>query len=148
MGKWQKAHKIAFAENIAKHRLDFFLTSINLYSLISTPAMRTTWVIGRRWRTRLLHGLGFGRTICWKSSCNFLFLWITALFLIFSLHSYSSNHNDFLDDMDEGQDLNDIDFDELNKIGEDWENAGRVEPAGIAGNVGEPGPGEDAGVSS
>lgn len=50
--------------------------------------------------------------------------------------------------MDEGQDLNDIDFNELNKIGEDWENAGRVDPAGIAGNVGEPGPEEDAGVAS
>jgi len=69
----KKAHKIAFAEDIAKHRLDFFFTSTNLYSLISTPAMCTTWVIGRRWRTRLLHGLGFGRTICWKSFCNFLF---------------------------------------------------------------------------
>jgi len=30
------------------------------------------------------------------------------------------NHHDFLDDIDNGKDLDDIDFEELNKIGEDW----------------------------
>lgn len=35
----------------------------------------------------------------------------------FLLHSVN---NDFLDEAENGQDLDDIDFDELNKIGEDW----------------------------
>jgi hypothetical protein len=33
---------------------------------------------------------------------------------------HSSNHHDFLDDTDNGKDLDDIDFEELNKIGEGW----------------------------
>ena len=57
-------------------------------------------------------------------------------------HSHSSNHNDFLDDIDEGKDLDDIDFDELNKIGEDWEQAAHVPDDVTLGNAGEPGSGE------
>ena len=33
----------------------------------------------------------------------------------------SLSHDDFLDDVDNGKDLDDINFKELNKIGEDWE---------------------------
>lgn len=47
---------------------------------------------------------------------------------------HSLNHDDFLDDMDNSKDLDDIDFEELNKIGEDWA-AG--ENGGSADNVGE-----------
>jgi hypothetical protein len=58
------------------------------------------------------------------------------------LHSNSSNHNDFLDDIDGGKDLDDIDFDELNKIGEDWEQAGHALDGVALGNAGEQGSGE------
>ncbi len=43
--------------------------------------------------------------------------------------------------------MNDIDFDELNKIGEDWEREGRVSD-GVAGNAGEPGTGEVTGEAT
>ena len=40
---------------------------------------------------------------------------------------HSLNHNNFLDNLDNGKDLDDIDFEELNKIGKDWAARGSVE---------------------
>ena len=39
---------------------------------------------------------------------------------------HSLNHNDLLDNLNNGKDLDDIDFEELNKIGEDWAARGSV----------------------
>ena len=55
-----------------------------------------------------------------------------------NLIPHSSNHDDFLDGMDNGKDLDDINFEELNKIGEDWaagENRGSV--GAVSGPSGE-----------
>ena len=65
---------------------------------------------------------------------------------------HSSNHDDFLDDTDRGKDLDSINFDNLNRIGEDWEAGGKEVSAGedviggeAAGGEGEPGVGEHRG---
>ena len=48
---------------------------------------------------------------------------------------HSPNHNDFLDNLDNGKDLDDIDFEELNKIDEDW--AARKSVEAISGPSGD-----------
>jgi hypothetical protein len=54
------------------------------------------------------------------------------IFLFFDLDRLSnfqphSVNNDFLDDTVNGKDLEDIDFEELNKIGETWAQAAGVD---------------------
>jgi len=61
----KKAHKAAFTEDSAKHRFDLLLShylfSKHLFIFISATLI--TWVIGKKCRLRLLHGLSTGKTI-------------------------------------------------------------------------------------
>lgn len=50
-----------------------------------------------------------------------MFSFLIDLFTSNFVLPHSSNRDDFLDDADQGKDLESIDFDELNRIGENWE---------------------------
>ena len=58
----QKAHKVPFAEDNAKHRFNFMFLSIDYTLLIFIPDMPIIWVIGNKWLKKLLLGLGIGCT--------------------------------------------------------------------------------------
>lgn len=74
-----------------------------------------------------------------------MFFFFFCSWFSYTIIPHSSNRDDFIDDSDQGRDLDNLDFEELNKIGQEWEASfeqedkvfaednGEAEPAGVEG---------------
>lgn len=95
--------------------------------MIFILAMLTTLVIG-------IKSSFLGQVLeKWFNGEAFVHFYYIIIHFISNILAFRENQDDFLDGNDNGKDLADLNFEELNKIGEDW--AARFTGGGGEGNT-------------